>query len=90
MKKIDLEKQSIEVITKLQTELGTLDQQSNDAVQSFKDTLSKLEDINTVIDSKVEVVQNHIEQFQFLKDQLIVKKASNLKISSKIKEFLGE
>lgn len=86
---MDLENKTAGVVKGLKKDLQKLRQKSDDALQTFRDTLINLEEVNKEIDWRVEMAENHINELAGLKGELLANKDVNLKVHDKILDFLG-
>jgi hypothetical protein len=86
---MDLEKKTEGVVKGLKKDLTKLNQKSEDALQSFRDTMINLQEVNQEIDWRVEMASKHIIELTQLQGTLLDTRAANVKIHDKIMDFLG-
>jgi predicted nucleic acid-binding Zn-ribbon protein len=86
---MNFEKQATGVVNTLDKRMGKLQKRSDTALQTFRDTLEELESVNTEIDAAVQVADTHMKSLAEKKEALLAHRSDNMRVSGKIKEFLG-
>jgi cell division protein FtsB len=78
-----------QIIQDHDTELKKLASESDDALDTFRSTVAKLDGINTKIDASVDLMNQQISNLSCIKDSMLEKRARNEKVKGKIQEFLA-
>lgn len=78
-----------QIIRDHDAELKLLTDESEDALDSFKKTVARLDNINSKIDESVDLMDQQISELSGIKETMLEKKTRNAKVKSKIQEFLA-
>jgi uncharacterized phage infection (PIP) family protein YhgE len=88
-KVISLEQKVAQVIKEHDDQLEKLGKEAEDALDSFKRTVNRLEMINGKIDDSVSLMEQQIKHLNDVKNNMLSNKERNSKIKDKIQEFLA-
>lgn len=89
-KKADLGNQVSAILAAHQEELFGLHSDSDDALTSFHKTVERIDGINDQIDISTDRIEEAINSLTETRNRMVVRKASNQRVRSKIIEILGE
>ena len=78
-----------QIISDHDAELQKLTGESENALDTFRKTVTKLDGINTKIDESVSLMEQQISNLSGIKATMLEKKARNEKVKNKIQEFLA-
>lgn len=78
-----------QIIKDHDAELQKLTGESEDALDTFRSTVSRLDDIDTQIEKSVSLMEQQISDLSGIKANMLEKKARNEKVKNKIQEFLA-
>lgn len=87
--KADLGKQVSAILTAHEEELTGLHKDSDDALDSFRKTVDKIDKINDQIDASTDRVNEAIASLTATKDGMASRKEGNMRVRSKIMEIIG-
>jgi hypothetical protein len=88
-KKVTMSDKVTQILSDHNAELEKLTGESNDALDTFKKTVAKLDTINAKIDESVDLMEQQISNLTVIKTNMLDKKANNEKVKNKIQEFLA-
>jgi predicted nucleic acid-binding Zn-ribbon protein len=77
------------VINHYSSELASLQNESDNILDVFKNTVKRLENINSKIDSKVSSIEMQMEKMAEIKAALVDSKAANEKVKARFVDFLA-
>lgn len=77
------------VITHFQTELISLQGESENVLDVFKSTVKRLVNINEKIDTKIGSINSQLDTLTSIKNDLISSAVSNNKVKAKFEDFFN-